>query len=67
VARRRVVLDPERCTGHGRCYDLAPELFDADERGHCVVVVADPSDAQVERARLAVESCPEQALALIDG
>ncbi|EUA40756.1 ferredoxin [Mycobacterium avium subsp. hominissuis 101] len=34
---RRVVVDAERCTGHGRCYTLAPDVFDADEFGHCVV------------------------------
>lgn len=63
----RLVLDPERCTGHGRCYDVAPALFDADERGHCVVRAPVPSAEHHDLARLAVESCPEQALALVDG
>ena len=27
----RISFDQEKCQGHGRCYALAPELFDADE------------------------------------
>jgi ferredoxin len=27
----RVSVDADRCTGHGRCYTLAPDVFDADE------------------------------------
>ncbi len=67
MTQRRVVLDTERCTGHGRCYDLAPDLFDADDRGHCVVMVDEVPDDRHQVAQLAVESCPEQALRLVDG
>jgi len=35
----RVRLDTELCQGHGRCYTLAPELFDSDDLGHCVLLV----------------------------
>ena len=68
----KVVIDPELCTGHGRCYALAPELFDADDQGHCVALGAgDDSWEVVEidpsleaKARLAVANCPEDALRL---
>lgn len=60
----RIVLDPERCTGHGRCYEAAPDVFDADEYGHCVVVAADVSADAEPAVRLAVANCPEQALAV---
>ena len=30
----RVQISSERCQGHGRCYDLAPGLFGADEEGY---------------------------------
>ncbi len=33
----KIVLDSDRCTGHGRCYALAPDVYDADDEGHCVV------------------------------
>ena len=29
----RVQIDAGKCQGHGRCYSLAPELFDADDLG----------------------------------
>jgi len=61
----RVRIDAERCQGHGRCYALAPELFAADEIGDGVVI----GDGRVEaaaldRARLAVANCPEQAITI---
>ena len=30
----RVRIDPERCQGHARCYDLAPGLFGDDDEGY---------------------------------
>jgi ferredoxin len=62
----KIVVDHERCQGHGRCYDLAPEIFDADEDGHVAVLALDgqvPSDVEPQ-AVLAVRNCPERALSL---
>ena len=59
----RIVLDEARCVGHGRCYALAPEVFDADDLGHCIVRLADEVPAEHEEAaRLGVANCPEDAL-----
>ena len=30
-------VDLAKCVGHGRCYVLAPDLFEEDDRGHCVI------------------------------
>lgn len=62
----RLRIDEEACTGHGRCYSLAPELFDADDYGHGVLVEADGTVApgHEEKARLAVANCPERAISL---
>jgi len=60
----KVRLDSGLCVGHGRCYDLAAEIFDADERGHCVVKLLEIPPEQREKARVAVENCPEEALQL---
>lgn len=62
----RVVLDPERCVGHGRCYASAPDVFDADEVGHCVVVKAEVPPDLEGAAKLAIANCPERALASAD-
>lgn len=58
------VID-EKCQGHGRCYSLAPELFDSDDYGNSVVL----GDGEVppeleEKARLAALNCPEQAVVI---
>ncbi len=63
----KVVIDADRCTGHGRCYTLAPEVFDADDRGLGVVKGTGEVGAELEAtARRAVANCPEQAIAVID-
>lgn len=30
----KVKVDGGLCTGHGRCYSLAPEVFEADDEGY---------------------------------
>jgi ferredoxin len=60
----RLRIDTERCTGHGRCYDLAPELFTDDDDGYGQVLVEEPDESQLAAARLAVNSCPERAVIL---
>jgi ferredoxin len=63
----RVSVDTSACMGHGRCYDVAPELFGDDEDGYSVVKrdgLLYPRDA--EAARLAVRLCPERAIKLAE-
>ena len=56
----RVVIDTERCTGHGRCYSLAPAVFTDDDEGNGVVLGDGAITAdQLEDARRAVLACPE--------
>ena len=33
-------IDAEACTGHGRCYVLAPTVFETDDEGHSVGLFA---------------------------
>ncbi|GAA3142735.1 MULTISPECIES: ferredoxin [Nonomuraea] len=56
-------IDPERCQGHGRCYDLAPELFGEDGEGYGTVLGDGlVASGQERAARLAVSNCPEHAI-----
>jgi ferredoxin len=59
----KIRVDAEKCQGHARCYALAPELFEVDDYGMSSVkgdgIV--PVDLE-ERARLAIENCPEFAV-----
>ncbi|GFG64994.1 hypothetical protein MKUB_24840 [Mycobacterium kubicae] len=61
----QVRIDKERCVGHGRCYTLAPEIFDADEAGHAVVLVADVSGELERQAVIGEQNCPEEAITLL--
>ena len=58
----RVRVDRAKCVGHGRCYVLAPEVFQDDERGHCVVPREEVPRALEGQARLGEENCPEHAI-----
>jgi ferredoxin len=63
----KVSVDSGSCTGHGRCYDVAPGLFEDDEQGYSVVR-GDGSvpPGQAEAARLAVRLCPERAITVAE-
>jgi ferredoxin len=63
----RVLIDAELCQGHGRCYDLAPDVFGEDDDGYATLLC--PSgvpDELADDARLAVLNCPEEALSITE-
>ncbi|MEU7747836.1 ferredoxin [Nonomuraea sp. NPDC049158] len=62
----KVRIDSERCQGHGRCYDLAPDLFGEDDEGYGQVIGEGIVPPDNERAaRLAVSNCPERAIEIL--
>jgi ferredoxin len=62
----KVQINPELCQGHGRCYDLAPGLFGADDEGYGKVLGDGIVPAEAEKdADLAALNCPEQAIDLL--
>ncbi|MDO8390346.1 MAG: ferredoxin [Actinomycetota bacterium] len=63
----KVILNVDTCTGHGRCYTLAPALFDCDEQGHSVLLVDDVDGDLLAQARVAVTNCPEGAISIVEG
>jgi ferredoxin len=64
LASVRLTLDTERCTGHGRCYSLAPELFDSDDEGHSILLHPQVPDGLEAQAWTAVQNCPEGCLGI---
>jgi ferredoxin len=62
----RITIDADRCMGHGRCYSLAPDLFDCDDRGYGTVRDPEVPSELEEQARTAVANCPEGAIDLAD-
>jgi ferredoxin len=58
-------IDSGRCQGHGRCYDLVPQLFGEDDLGYGQVLGDGiVPDGEEREARLAVANCPERAIEL---
>jgi ferredoxin len=62
----RIFVDDRICNGHGRCYAMVDTLFHADERGHGVATNAELDPSSLAEARIAVDSCPEQAIAIVE-
>ena len=61
----RITLDGTRCTGHGRCYVVAPAVFDADDDGYGVVRNgAEVAQGDERAARRGAANCPEDAITL---
>lgn len=59
----RVSIDTEICQGQGRCFSIAPSIFDFDELGNGVVIGDGTlNDEKVALARLAQSNCPEHAI-----
>jgi len=58
----KIRIDSELCTGHGRCYVVAPELFECDDEGYGQVISGDVAPEHAEAARKAVLACPERAV-----
>jgi ferredoxin len=61
----KVQIDSGLCQGHGRCHDLAPDLFGEDDEGYGTVRGDGAVPPGAERdARLAAANCPERAIEL---
>lgn len=60
----KVSVDRARCVGHGRCYELAPEVFGEDERGHARPLHEEVAPGHEAQARRAERNCPERAIAV---
>ncbi len=62
----KVRVNPDRCVGNGICEAVAPELFIVEDDGQARLLVDDIPPAQHELATEAVQSCPAQALDILD-
>ena len=63
----RLSVDGESCMGHGRCYQMAPDLLSYDDEGYVTIrdqTIDVPGD-QLEAAEDAEGTCPEQAITLL--
>ena len=56
----RAVVDPNECSAHGDCVDIAPQAFRLDDTA--VVIGTAPDDLMLEAA----EACPAVAITIVD-
>ena len=67
--KKRIVVDPIACVGHGLCADLLPERIILDDWGFPIIDAREVGSDLVAHARRAIEACPTLALRLaaVDG
>ena len=55
------VVDQDLCIGCGLCASIAPDIFEMNEEGKAIALVAETSDSAAQEA---ADSCPVGAIAL---
>jgi ferredoxin len=58
----KVIVDRSRCTGHGRCYVLSPEVFEPDDDGYCTTNLTEVPADLLRQAERGAANCPEEAI-----
>lgn len=62
-----ISIDRTRCSGHGLCAELLPELIRLDDWGYPIIQPAPVPEHLAAHARRAVAACPALALRLRAG
>lgn len=62
----RIVLDRDKCDGHGMCEAMAHEYFELDDDEVLTVLNENPPESDRAKVHAAVQSCPALALSLQD-
>lgn len=63
----KVSVHTEKCQGHGRCFALAPDLFDLDDFGVSSLIGDGSVPPDRETAvRLVAANCPEFAVEVVE-
>jgi len=58
----RIRVDQARCTGHGRCANTAPDLYELDEEGYCAIEELLVPAGREAAATDGASACPESAI-----
>ncbi|MEY2432741.1 MAG: ferredoxin [Acidimicrobiaceae bacterium] len=62
----KIEFNSAQCTGHGRCYVLAPSVYEADDDGYGFAPVPLVPPELEHIARRGAQNCPEGAIRLIE-
>lgn len=64
----KIVIDRDRCEGHGQCLAAAPDVFDLDDDGIAVLRTSEPiAENLAGQATAAAAVCPVAALNVDEG
>jgi ferredoxin len=55
-------IDKDLCSGHGRCYSLAPQWFQADDIGYGEVTSTRVPATDRQAMEAVMAACPEGAI-----
>ncbi len=58
----KITIDATRCSGHARCADAAPDVFELDESGYVLPITEVVPDERTSAARFGAAACPERAI-----
>lgn len=63
----RIEVSERLCSGHGRCYVVAPTVYESDDEGYCAQrgTTFEVPDGLENAARLGKDSCPEGAITIV--
>jgi ferredoxin len=64
----KVEIDRELCSGHGRCFTLAGDVYRSDDDGYNADrgSIIDVPAGHEAAAMLGLRSCPEAAISLVE-
>ena len=62
----RITINEELCQGHGRCYEIAPQVFTDDDRGRGQLLIVDIPTSLEQEVRNAAGAFPERAIIITD-
>lgn len=63
----RIAVDSDKCEGHNRCYSIAPDLFEVDDYGYASEANGGVvPEGMEDKARLAIDNCPEFAITVVE-
>lgn len=61
-------VDDRLCTGHGRCYDVSPTVYESDDEGFCAQrgTTFEVSPVDRDPAVAGARACPQAAIGVAD-
>lgn len=62
----RIIVDTDRCQGHGRCHAEGPDVYELDDLGYNSTSVDKVPPELHKQARRGAQACPEFAITVFD-